>query len=196
MVEKARTDSGCERHKDVDFPVFYKVNVFKQHNETNMKRKQAGFTLIEIMITLGVAAIVLSFGVPKFQLMMQNNRISTSTNTLIGTFNLARSEAIKRGREITVRANGSPAQWKNGWEILDDNSGEVIRHMAALNSTMHIESTSSETEFVYLANGFFKPATDKFVFICDANRSGEFGRVFTISLSGKARLSNREFTCS
>ena len=161
-----------------------------------MKRKQAGLTLIEIMITLGIAAIILSFGLPKFQLMLQNNRISTSTNALTGTFNLARSEAIKRGVEITVRANGSPAEWKNGWEILDDGTGEVIRHMAALNTTMHIESTSSETEFAYLANGFFKPAVEKSIFICDANRSGEFGRTLTISISGKAKLSNKEYTCS
>lgn len=159
-----------------------------------MKRKQTGLTLIEIMITLGVAAIVLSFGVPRFQLMMQNNRITTNTNALIGSLNLARSEAIKRGAQITIRMTGTDG-WQDGWEILDAATGEVIRTINAPTGTLDIHSTTSETSFVYLANGFFQPGVEKTMYVCDSQRSGEIGRTINISISGKAKVANKKYKC-
>lgn len=162
----------------------------------NMKRNQKGLTLIEIMITLGVAAIVLSFGVPRFQLLMQNNRISTYTNALIGSLNLARSEAIKRGSQVTIRIKSGGAGWQDGWEIVSNNTGEVLRDVAALGGSMDMQSLSSETSFIYLANGFFGPAAEKSIYVCDSQRTGETGRTITISVSGKAKVSSKGYTCS
>lgn len=61
-----------------------------------------GFTLIELIVTLAVAAIILTIGVPSFQEALQNNRRTTQVNEIIGAFNIARSEAIKRGMKVTM----------------------------------------------------------------------------------------------
>jgi len=61
-----------------------------------------GFTLIELMIALGLAAIVLTLGVPSFRAMTQENRMVTQLNDLTADLSLARSEAIKRGASVTV----------------------------------------------------------------------------------------------
>ena len=59
--------------------------------------KSAGFTLVELIVTLVLAALVLALGVSSFQEMIRSNRLTTIVNELVGALNLARSEAIKRG---------------------------------------------------------------------------------------------------
>ncbi|MGB5065269.1 MAG: GspH/FimT family pseudopilin, partial [Candidatus Competibacter sp.] len=73
-----------------------------------MNRK-SGFTLIELMITVALAAIVLTLGVPAFQETIRNNRLATTVNDFISSLNLTRSEAIKRGTRVTLckSANGT-----------------------------------------------------------------------------------------
>ena len=59
-----------------------------------------GFTLIELMITLAVAAILITAALPSFNEFIKNNRLTTQANNFIATLNLARSEAPAR---ITLR---------------------------------------------------------------------------------------------
>lgn len=56
-----------------------------------------GFTLIELLITIAVLAIILAFAVPSFVNLIENSRVTTQSNTLLGAINLARSEAVKQG---------------------------------------------------------------------------------------------------
>ena len=158
------------------------------------KSKQAGFTLVEIMITLGVAAILLSFGVPRFQGMMMNNRITTNTNLMIGSLNLARSEAIKRGARINVISNNA-TDWKDGWIIQNDVNKEVIRTVAALNASMNLVGTPVAASYQYQPNGFIGTVAEQIIIVCDSARTGEFGREITIAISGRASVSNRKHKC-
>ena len=86
--------------------------------------RQRGFTLIELIITMALAAIVLTIGVPSFQAMMRNNRAATYTNEFMSALNLARSEAIKRGWRVAMcpgtqtGCNGNA--WGNGWIVFVD----------------------------------------------------------------------------
>ena len=154
------------------------------------KQKQAGFTLVEIMVTLGVAAILLSFGVPRFQGIILSNRLSTNTNLMIGSLNLARSEAIKRGMQINVIKTGTA--WKDGWVIEEDVSKKVLRTVAALNGSMELTAAAS---YKYQPNGFIRAATEQIIYVCDSARDGEFGREITIAISGRASVSNRKHPC-
>jgi len=98
---------------------------------TTMKNGQVGFTLIELMVTLAVAIILLAAGVPMFSGMAASNRATTQTNTFIAGFKLARSEAVKRGSEVSVCSVADPAvdppvcgsntNWRNGLIVFSDN---------------------------------------------------------------------------
>lgn len=90
---------------------------------------QKGFTLIELMITVTLAAILLTLAVPSFQDTIRNNRLTTQTNEFIGALHLARSEAIKRGTQATIckSANGSSCagvNWEDGWIVFSDLDGD------------------------------------------------------------------------
>ncbi|WP_338065414.1 GspH/FimT family pseudopilin [Thiospirillum jenense] len=101
------------------------------------RRRSAGFTLIEMIITVAIAAILMSIAVPSFQQMMQQNRTAAVTNQLLGTFRMARSEAVTRGKTVTVCKSANvtatnptcttDGNWETGWLIFvdDNNNGSV-----------------------------------------------------------------------
>ena len=90
--------------------------------------KNSGFTLLELMITLSVAGILLSLAIPSFQELMTNNRTATNANRLVTALNLARSEAVKRGVQVTVKrkpgTNNNNSEWEPGWDIFTDLDGD------------------------------------------------------------------------
>jgi type IV fimbrial biogenesis protein FimT len=73
-----------------------------------MKRLPRGFTLLELMITIALVAIVLGLGVPSFIDFMRNSRLAGTANDLLADLNLARTEAIKRHVPVTLCASGDP----------------------------------------------------------------------------------------
>ncbi|HEX2138609.1 MAG TPA: GspH/FimT family pseudopilin [Woeseiaceae bacterium] len=98
-----------------------------------MRRKGIqGFTLYELIVTMAVAAIILSFGVPGFMTFIDNNRATTHTNDLVTALNLARSEATRRGAAITVCSSANNAtcsgstDWSTGW-VVRSAAGDVLR---------------------------------------------------------------------
>ena len=91
-----------------------------------------GFTLIELMITLAIVAIVLAVGVPSFQGMMRNNRAITNANDFLSSLNVARGEAIKRGigwRVVmcpgTAAGGCAGTAWGSGWIVFVDADANV-----------------------------------------------------------------------
>lgn len=77
-----------------------------------------GFTLIELMVTIAIAAILLGVAIPSFTSVIISNRLTASTNEFVTSLNLARSEAIKRGQHVVVRKTGT--DWEDGWQVFVD----------------------------------------------------------------------------
>lgn len=82
---------------------------------------QSGFTLIELLVVIAIAAVLLGLGVPSFRDTIQSNRVATISNDLIGALQFARSEAIRRGEDVTVCATSDQstcsAGWVDGWLV-------------------------------------------------------------------------------
>ncbi len=91
---------------------------------------QKGFTLLELIVTLVVAAIVLTVGVPSFQALIRNNRLVTLTNEFIGALHLTRSEAIKRNHRVTLCKSADGVKcadgggYEQGWMVFDDHQDQ------------------------------------------------------------------------
>ena len=67
--------------------------------------QQQGFTLIELMITLAISAILLSVAAPAYQSFIGSTAFTTATNDLVAALNMARSEALKRDGQVSLRAS-------------------------------------------------------------------------------------------
>ncbi len=61
-----------------------------------LTRQVKGFTLVELMVTIAVAATLLVIAVPSFRSIINSNRLTTAANTVVNALNVARMEAIKR----------------------------------------------------------------------------------------------------
>jgi len=91
-------------------------------------KKERGFTLVELMITLVIASIVLTLAVPGMRDLVQNNRITGQVNEMVTAFNLARLEAIRRGTPVSVCASANQAtcsnanDWATGWIVFTDTN--------------------------------------------------------------------------
>lgn len=95
-------------------------------------RYQSGLTLIELMVTLLVLSIVIGVAIPAFDVMVQNNRITSQVNTLSGTIAFARNASASRpGASVTFCASSDSAScsgnatWENGWIVFRDEDGDA-----------------------------------------------------------------------
>jgi type IV fimbrial biogenesis protein FimT len=84
----------------------------------NNPKQAAGFTLMELFVTISIAGILFSIAVPSFSEMIRSNRLTTYSNELVTALNLARSEAVKRNQQVIVRKTGTG--WENGWQVFVD----------------------------------------------------------------------------
>jgi type IV fimbrial biogenesis protein FimT len=78
-------------------------------------RPAAGFTLIELMVTIGIAAILLALALPSFTESIRSNRVSTATNQILATINLARAEALRSKSSARVCPTLDGVQCATTW---------------------------------------------------------------------------------
>lgn len=99
------------------------------------RKRLRGTTLIELIITLSIAAILMSIAVPSFQDIIQTNRIASATNEMVRALYLTRSEAINRGADVSICTSSNTeaatptcgtANWDSGWLIMASD-GTLIR---------------------------------------------------------------------
>ena len=93
-----------------------------------------GFTIIELLITLLVVSVVVSIGLPTFQGTVQNARLTSQINHMIGVIAFARNEAAKRpNTNITLCATNNPnaaspacntTNWEGGYLVFTDGDGD------------------------------------------------------------------------
>ncbi|MBO6850515.1 MAG: GspH/FimT family pseudopilin [Marinobacter sp.] len=148
-----------------------------------------GFTLVELLVTVAIVAIVASIAVPSFATMIANGRIASTSNDLVGLINFARAEAVKQGRVVRVSPQDGN-NWANGvvaW--IDQNANntfdapEAVRVISAAPGAVTVTSTGN---FGFTGGGSSFAGAAVTIDVCD-DRSGETGSEITITLGGRVR---------
>ena len=169
--------------------------------EIKMQKHESAFTLIELMITLAVAAVVLTIGVPGFGRIIENNQLATTTNSFVSSLTFARSEAVKRNEAVTI-CRGSvstncaaAAGYEQGWLVFIDNnasstydaSDELLRVNEALPSNFTLRGNGQyQSVFRYTSKGRVAAINGRFV-LCKGGDLEKSRAVF-IETTGRTRL--------
>jgi type IV fimbrial biogenesis protein FimT len=164
------------------------------------KMKQAGFSMVEMMVAVIIFGILTAVAVPGFRSLTKTNQITSQANDFISALNLARSEAIKRGRLITIAATSATSanEFGAGWSLTAPNNAsgtETIRVYSALKGSNTLDSTDNVSSFQFAPTGFLVPsgAVTSLTFNLCQNTSGQPGRQIVIKSTGRA--SNVAYTC-
>ncbi|MBU1284212.1 MAG: GspH/FimT family pseudopilin [Gammaproteobacteria bacterium] len=109
--------------------------------------KQQGFTLIELMITIALLAILMGIAIPNMRQFLVNQRVSGQASELINSLAFARSEASKRNVNIVViPAANATTGWGTGWcvgpeSITNCNHADVLSNYQSKASDVSVVST-------------------------------------------------------
>lgn len=196
-------------------------NVKFWNNKNNTSYNQLGFTLIELIITLVIAAILVSMAIPNFISTISNNRLVTTTNEMLTAINLARSEAIKQGVQVTMRRNGGTStRWEGGWNIFVDSDGNntfnddgdaalcetaggapsedcLLRTYPPLFAgyTFRTGNSTYKDYITFNPNGLSTVIVGDTYRLCDSSNDIQASRSITINAIGRARVSLGTTSC-
>jgi type IV fimbrial biogenesis protein FimT len=155
-----------------------------------------GFTFLELLITLAIAAIVMAFAVPALSQFIQNDRLTTQINTLVSHLALARSQAVTRNQQVILcpsqNQTSCAGTWNGGWILFADINGdsaldaddEILRVQQALegNNTL---TTTVNGNIIYDYRGFASDSNGSFS-LCD-DRGVDNLRAISITNTGRVR---------
>lgn len=92
------------------------------------RRTQAGFSLMEVMVVAVIVAIMAVLAVPSFSGMVQRQRVKNAADAVLSDLRWARSEAIKRGQDVTVTITPGTTNWQ--YAIYESGSPNSIKSVS------------------------------------------------------------------
>ena len=173
--------------------------------------KIKGFTVIELMIVVGVMGILLAVGLPSLQDTISRISTNSQAKTLVSSLNFARSEAIKRGSLVSICASSDGTDcaadaWSDGWLVFVDNNGdadgaagsvdvgdEVLRVYQGLGSNSLTFSADIQQ---FDPRGFGTNAGVRTFLLCPEDDNSANAQSVEISITGRGRRIHDGLDCS
>ena len=153
-----------------------------------------GFTIIELMTALVIAAILMAVAIPSFRNASLGSQLSAAANNLLASVQLARSEAIKRNVAVTLcaSANGTTCAggggWEQGWVVRA--AAEVIQSQQALPDGYLVTQAGGTVPLNFQPIGI--GATAAAFTVCRDDPDGSQERVVTVRAAGSAYVTRTE----
>jgi type IV fimbrial biogenesis protein FimT len=137
-----------------------------------MRRRQAtsrrGFTLVELLTTVVVLSVLLSYAIPSFTVFLQRTALNTQATALASALGTARAQAVSRNTWVTVAP--AAGDWNNGWIVCvnparlpDCSSGQTIlleHRQLPRNLAIAFEGTPDVGALSYSPVGYTRTLTD------------------------------------
>jgi len=170
-----------------------------------LRSGQRGVTIIELMITIAILAVLLGLAVPSFQEFVIRSRLDSAAQEMLTTLQFARSEAIRRGAQVSLRrTSSSSGKWGDGWSMfidadsdgeLDDGEKPPIREGRTLGTSLTLNASGNLDPFIaFDRTGRASSGGGQFV-LCYGDAPTEDGRsrsrAVVLSPGGGVRLAQQ-----
>ena len=176
-----------------------------------------GYTMIEMLMTIAIAAILMGIAIPSFRYITNANRIAGELNGLVGDLQLARAEAIKEGRTVTVcqssdgaNCTGNAASWQGGWIVFSDptnvgvvDAGEtIIRKQKPFSGSDTFAASNGVSAITFNREGYAVGiVAGTLLTLNDSSNNSAWTRCLSINFSGRmttemAGTTNDGFLCT
>lgn len=159
----------------------------------NLKKKNNGFTLVELIITMVILGILTMIAIPSFRNFTRSSQVTSAVNDLVSALNFARSEALTRGTEVTVCKSANQitcttaGNWDQGWIVYvgEATVDELLRSHPAIST--NVTMTDGPNRMTYASSGFFSGAFNGTIqVVSDVKQIN-----IITSLSGRVRTENQ-----
>ena len=165
-------------------------------------QKTGGYSLYELIVTVGVVALVMSLGVPSFGRMLANHRLKVEVDALFHAVHLARKESVVRRRAVTLCPSedgqncAGGFDWSGGWILFANldrdtpaarDSGEPLLKRFAVSS--HNKVTANRRSFSFRTTAL-RATNGTFIFCDRARRASP--RALIVSYTGRPRVSRED----
>lgn len=139
-----------------------------------------GFTLVELMVTIAVAAILMAIAMPSLESISNSNALKSTTRDLVSTLSTARSQAISTRTDVLVQP--AAGGWGDGWSIVYDNAAAEDNQDYAPREDVTVTRVGSAGALTFLSRGGMQGGTAEFT-VCHADIAQ--GRRISVSFLGK-----------
>lgn len=152
--------------------------------------RQRAFTLVELMVTVAVLAVLLMIAVPAFDDVRLSSRLANYATALVAGTQLARSEAIKRNATVKVCASADglncagDGHWEAGWIV--SSGSTVLQRQAALAGGYRLRAAGGKDSLSFDPTGV--GASEATLTVCRAAPVGSQERVVKVSAMGRASV--------
>ena len=120
-----------------------------------------GYTLVELLVTMVVVAILVGVAFPSAREMYTRGLVSSTVNDMVMAVNIARSEGARRGGQVEMRAttpDDDANEWGPGWTVVDARDDTVLQTFGAAGGNLTLDGTDEVTAIAFDARGMPTPA--------------------------------------
>ncbi|WP_144210079.1 GspH/FimT family pseudopilin [Shewanella donghaensis] len=173
-----------------------------------MKHDLKGFTLVELMVTVAIAAILLTVGVPSLVSLYEGQRANSNISKINSSIQFARSQAVSYGSRVSIcpfNGTSCDSDWTNGFSVFIDNGAlgsldstngiqdTVLRTVDSFDSNDFI--TSSLTRYTFNADGLMNLSQTGNIIYCPGDKTNPDSKGFTIGVSGRISTIETSVSC-
>jgi type IV fimbrial biogenesis protein FimT len=167
-----------------------------------MRQRHAGYTLYELLVTLGVAAVVFTLGLPSFGNLVADQRLRVESDALFHAFHLSRKSSITRRRAVSICPSDDGAacdpgtDWSTGWIVFANVDRDDPPQVDANEPVLAVHRVDESVRIDANRRGFTLRATqlratNGTLVICDRAGRAE-PRALVVSYTGRPRVAHSD----
>jgi len=166
-------------------------------------KKNSGFTLLELILTLTLISVVTAFAIPSMTTFSKNDRLTTNINSMVGHLAYARSEAVKRSQQVSLCVSNNTdtpnpsctgGGWEDGWIVYIDADASdtfdanetIIKAHGPFTGNNAVTINNVGTQVTYDNRGYLASNIGSLQ-LCD-ERNGPHGKTINFSMTGRVRM--------